>query len=179
MGNWSSPGPERRRQNYAKSRSGNRICRRHFGWAVILGLLAACSQEEMLNKIASPAEQATARKYIDDLRHLDFVDIEKVVDPSIADELAGGTLAKMAAVIPAGNPTSVKLVGAKRSSSESAGAMLNLTYSLIRIERSSIRCVERGIHGGSRYPGHVGRLHHDENETAKVALDSPHFIRVR
>jgi hypothetical protein len=27
--------------------------------------------------------------------------------------------------------------------------------------------------------GHVGRLHQDENETAKVALDSLHSIRVR
>ena len=101
---------------------------RCFNWILILGMLAACSQKDMLQKFASPAEQATAQKYINELRSLDFGDIEKAIDPSIADEVAGGTLAKMAALIPEGTPTSVQLVGANRFSSESAGTTLNLTY---------------------------------------------------
>jgi hypothetical protein len=95
---------------------------------LILGMLAACSQKDMLQKFASPAEQAIAQKYIDELRSLDFGDIEKVIDPTIANEVAGGTLAKMAALIPSGIPTSIQLVGANRFSSESAGTTLNLTY---------------------------------------------------
>jgi hypothetical protein len=79
-------------------------------------------------KFASPAEQAIAQKYIDELQSLDFGDIEKVIDPTIADKVAGGTLAKMAALIPNGTPTSVQLVGANRFSSESTGTTLNLTY---------------------------------------------------
>jgi hypothetical protein len=102
--------------------------RRCLCWILILGALAACSQKDMLQKFASPAEQAIARKYIDELRSLDFGDIEKALDPSIANEIAGGTLAKMAALIPGGPPTSVQLVGANRFSSESTGTMLNLTY---------------------------------------------------
>jgi hypothetical protein len=102
--------------------------RRGFYSIVVLGMLAACSQEEMLQKLASPAEQAVARKYIDELRSLDFGDIEKVIDPTIADQVAGGTLAKMAALIPEGTPTSVQLVGAYRFSSPSVGTTLNLTY---------------------------------------------------
>jgi hypothetical protein len=128
MGNVSVPGPLWRRQNYPKFGSRTGLRGLHLGYVVLFSLLAACSQEEILQKIASPADQAIARKYIDDLRTLDFVDIEKVADPSIADELAGGTLAKMAALIPATTPTSVTLVGANRFSSGSAGTVLNLTF---------------------------------------------------
>src|ERR1700735_3443840 len=92
-----------------------------LGWALSLSLMAACSQEAMLQKFASPEEQETARHYIDQLRSGEFSDIEKVIDPTIADELRGGTLAKMSALIPEGPPTSVQLVGANRFSSESAG----------------------------------------------------------
>jgi hypothetical protein len=48
---------------------------RCLNWILILGMLAACSQNDMLQKFASPAEQAIARKYIDELRSLDFGDI--------------------------------------------------------------------------------------------------------
>ena len=101
---------------------------RCLNWILILTMLAACSQKDMLQKFASPAEQTSARKYIDQLRSLDFGDIEKTIDPTIAGEVAGGTLAKMAALIPEGTPTSVQLVGANRFSSDSAGTTLNLTY---------------------------------------------------
>jgi hypothetical protein len=99
-----------------------------LGWILTWSLLAACSKEDMLQKFASPAEQAIARKYIDELRHQDFAGIEKAIDPSIADGLGGGTLAKMAALFPEGTPTSVQLVGANRFSSASAGTTLNLTF---------------------------------------------------
>jgi hypothetical protein len=99
-----------------------------LGWALSLGLMSACSQEAILQKIASPEEQATARHYIDQLRSGEFADIEKVIDPTIADEAGGDTFAKMSALIPKGTPTSVQLVGANRFTSESAGTSLNLTY---------------------------------------------------
>jgi hypothetical protein len=99
-----------------------------LGWALSLGLMAACSQEAILQKVASPEEQATARHYIDQLRSGEFAEIEKVIDPTIADEASGDTFAKMSALIPKGAPTSVRLVGANRTSSSSAGTSLNLTY---------------------------------------------------
>jgi hypothetical protein len=95
----------------------------------LLGFLAtACSQEDMLRKIAPPEQQDIARAYIEKLRNHDFADIEKAMDPSIAGELQGGMLEKMAGVIPAGEPTSVKLVGANQFSYKDAGTALNLTY---------------------------------------------------
>jgi hypothetical protein len=89
---------------------------------------AGCQQKDLLQKFASPAEQAIARKYIDELRSRDFGDIEKAADPSIAGELAGGTLAKMASMIPNAPLISVQLVGANRFTSAAAGTTLNLTY---------------------------------------------------
>jgi hypothetical protein len=101
---------------------------KYFGWFVLAILLAACSQEEWLRKIASPEEQAVAQKYIQQLRNQDFGDIEKAIDPSIANELRGGVLERMAALIPSGTPTSVKLIGANRFSSPTVGTTLNLSY---------------------------------------------------
>jgi hypothetical protein len=91
-------------------------------------LATACSQEDILRKIATPAQQDIARAYIEKVRNRDFADIEKAADPRIAADLQGGTLDKMAALIPAGAPTSVKLVGANEFSSKQAGTTLNLTY---------------------------------------------------
>jgi hypothetical protein len=94
-----------------------------------LGFLAtACSQEDIIRKIAPPAQQDIVRAYIEKLRNHDFAEIEKAMDPSIAGELQGGMLEKMAGVIPAGEPTSVKLVGANQFSYKDAGTALNLTY---------------------------------------------------
>jgi hypothetical protein len=94
-----------------------------------LGLLAiACSQEDLMRRIAPPAQQDFARAYIEQLRNRDFAAIEKALDPSIAQELPGGTLEKMAGLIPAGTPTSIKLVGANQFSSPQAGTTINLTF---------------------------------------------------
>jgi len=94
-----------------------------------LGILAvACSQEEWMRKVAPQEQQDIARAYIEKLRNHEFADIEKAADPSIAGALQGGTLEKMAALIPAGVPTSVKLVGANQFSSKADGTTLNLTY---------------------------------------------------
>jgi hypothetical protein len=128
MGNMPRLKAERDCQGNPTPRSVPGNIRRCLNWILILGMLAACSQKDILQKFASPAEQAIARKYIDELRSLDFGDIEKTIDPTIAGDVAGGTLVKMAALIPKGTPTSVQLVGANRFSSDSAGTTLNLIY---------------------------------------------------
>jgi hypothetical protein len=81
-----------------------------------------------MRKIAPPAQQEIAQHYIEQLRNRDFGDIQKAIDSSISDELRGGILEKLADSIPAGTPTSVKLVGANQFSSEKVGTTLNLTY---------------------------------------------------
>jgi hypothetical protein len=99
------------------------------GWLLSLILLAACSQDAIMQKFASPEEQATAKKYIQQLRNRDFSEIEHVVAPAIAGPTLEGTLTKMADLLPAGPPSSIQLVGAHRMSSLSDGSTtVNLTF---------------------------------------------------
>jgi hypothetical protein len=81
--------------------------------ALIIGF-AACSKQELMQRLASPEEQAVAKGYFDLLRQQQYEAIEKGMDPSISGPSVHRTLVAMAASIPAGNPTSVKLVGAQR-----------------------------------------------------------------
>jgi hypothetical protein len=90
--------------------------------------LAACDQQTLLAKLASPAEQATAKAYIDQLRHHEFGEIEKAADPSIAGPSLEGTLDKMAAMMSPGPPISVNLIGAYRFASTAHGTVLKLTF---------------------------------------------------
>jgi hypothetical protein len=100
----------------------------YLGWLLSVSLLTACSQEEMLQKFASPEEQAVAKKYIDQLRSRDFSEIEKAADPGIASPALERTLSEMAALIPSDPPLSVKLVGAHRFSSTTAGTTVDLVF---------------------------------------------------
>jgi hypothetical protein len=110
-------------------------------WRVVMGRIqpillvlgaaivsAACSQGAMLQKFTSAEEQATARAYIDQLRHHDFSEIEKAAAGSISGPSLEPALNQMAALIPADPPISVQLVGAQRFSSTSAGTDVNLTF---------------------------------------------------
>jgi hypothetical protein len=100
---------------------------RQFAFQVLLLVLAGCTQQNLLQKFASQAEQDLARHYIDFLRQNRFEDIERVIDSSIGGPSLHGTLGKMAALIPAGEPTSVTLVGVNRMNTASA-TTLNLTF---------------------------------------------------
>ena len=96
---------------------------------VPLLLLGACTPQATLEKFTSPAEQAVAQQYIDDLRHRQFAAIEKDADPTIAGPDMANALDRMAELIPAGDPTSIKLVGAQRVTSAGATTVnLNLEY---------------------------------------------------
>jgi len=87
---------------------------KYLGCLLLVFLLYGCSQEEILQKFSTPADQAIAKNYIDRLRGHDFDEIEKAFDENIKGRDLPGTLAKMANLIPAGEPTSIKLVGAER-----------------------------------------------------------------
>jgi len=118
-------------------------------WIFVSILVVACSQEDWMRKIAPPEQQAIARNYIEQLRNLDFSDIEKAVDPSIAGDMQGGMLEKMAALIPAGAPGSVKLVGANKFTSNQVGTTLNLTYEYQIGEKFVLINVARKIKDGA------------------------------
>jgi hypothetical protein len=66
---------------------------------VLIGLVA-CNQDELLQKFASPDDQAIAKGYIDHLRGRKFEEIEKALDPSIRTANIRDTLTKMADLIP-------------------------------------------------------------------------------
>jgi hypothetical protein len=82
----------------------------------LMFLLAACSQQELMEKFSTPQDQAEARHYIDLLRAGNFVEIEKGADSSISHAAFQTELPKMAAVFPDGQPRSITLVGAQRRS---------------------------------------------------------------
>lgn len=77
-------------------------------------VISGCNKESILEKLASPEDQAFAKHYIELLRSQAFEEIEKAADPSIGDPDLRLKLEKMAASIPPGQPRSVKLVGAQR-----------------------------------------------------------------
>ena len=98
-----------------------------YAACVLVLMLAGCTQEQMLQKFASPDDQATARGYIDELRAHKFDALESAADPSIQGPTLQSTLAQMADLIPQGNPTSVKLVGAQSYRSPE-GETVNTTF---------------------------------------------------
>ena len=75
-------------------------------------LLTACSRQDMLHKFSISQDQAVAKGYIDQLIHRNFDPIEAAMDPSIRRPSLHQTLERMAALVPAEAPLSVKLVGA-------------------------------------------------------------------
>ncbi|HEY2345366.1 MAG TPA: hypothetical protein VGH80_05705 [Xanthomonadaceae bacterium] len=100
---------------------------RQMLFLLALLFLCACSQQDIIAKFTTKQEQATAQAYIERLRARDFDPIEKALDPSIRDPDSGATLARMAGMIPAGQPTSMELIGAHSSDTGSVHR-INLTY---------------------------------------------------
>jgi hypothetical protein len=95
---------------------------------ILLVLCAGCtSPEDSLHKAASLEQQATAKTYIARLRSGDFDAIEKAIDPNIKTPTLRATLERMAQSVPAGEPSSVKLVGVQKLAT-SAGTTLNTTF---------------------------------------------------
>ena len=80
---------------------------------LLLIATSGCSQQDLIQRFASPEDQSTAKNFVALLRRQDFDAIEGTADQSIKGPELRPALEKMAAVIPAGDPTSVKLVGAQ------------------------------------------------------------------
>jgi hypothetical protein len=100
---------------------------RQYVLPVLLLILVGCSKADLLQKFASPEDQAVAKNYINLLRQQQFEVIETDADSSIAGASLHETLVKMSALIPPGEPTSVTLVGAQQR--KMAGtSTVNLTF---------------------------------------------------
>lgn len=77
--------------------------------------MTGCDQASTMNKIIPPDVEAIAKNYINLLRSNNFDVIEKDLDPSGKGPNIRETLASMAALIPAKQPISIKVVGAQVS----------------------------------------------------------------
>ena len=69
---------------------------RHIVYFLMTLCMCGCSQNDLLQKFASPAEQATAKGYIELLRSRDFAAIEAATDQSIKGPTFHTTLEAMA-----------------------------------------------------------------------------------
>jgi hypothetical protein len=119
-----------------------------FLW-VGVAILAACSPEDWIKTIAPPEQQEIVRHYIEQLRSRDFNSLKNAADPSIAADFGDETLKKMADLIPAGEPTSVKLVGANQFSSKAVGTTRDLGYEYQFGEQFILIQVNRKIKDGT------------------------------
>src|SRR5579859_4230791 len=75
-------------------------------------LISGCDKQDIFNKFSSPEDQKVARGYFDDLSARNLDAIENDVDPSLKGPGLRPTLQKMTELMPAEEPTSVKVVGA-------------------------------------------------------------------
>jgi hypothetical protein len=78
----------------------------------LCAFLLGCDDAAMMRKWTPPEAEANARNYIELLRQGKFDRIEHDLDPSITDSNIRDTFAKMAALFPAEDSESVKVVGA-------------------------------------------------------------------
>jgi hypothetical protein len=79
-----------------------------------------------MNRVTSPQDAAAARNYIDLLRQNKFAQIEKDMDPSLQYLNLRDVLTNMAALLPAQQPVSVKVVG-MNTIRESNSSTINAT----------------------------------------------------
>lgn len=85
--------------------------------AVLLALcllLTGCNEKAVVDAIASQEQQTYAHRQFERLRARDFAGVEAALDPSLASPTLRATLQRMAAMIPPGEPRSVRFVGAQK-----------------------------------------------------------------
>lgn len=86
---------------------------RFLAITLIALVLGGCDRYALVEKFSTPELQAEAKDYIAKLRSRDFAAIESAIDESLKSGQLPAELTKMADLIPAGEPTLVRLVGAQ------------------------------------------------------------------
>lgn len=83
-----------------------------LGGIAFCAFLVGCDSATLVKKWTPPENESTARRYVDLLQQGKLDQITRDLDPSLWGEPnAQDTFAKMAAIVPAGIPESVKVVG--------------------------------------------------------------------
>lgn len=100
---------------------------RFLAMCIVALVAAGCSQDQLLQKFSTPADQAEAKAFIGKLRARDYTAIEKAMGPSLKSDTLRPALVAMADLFPAGDPKSVKLVGA-HVNYDAGGTTVNSTF---------------------------------------------------
>ncbi len=79
--------------------------------AVMKQCIFGCDQAKVMKILTPPEAESNARYYVDLLRQGKFDQIKSALDPSAVDPNLRDELTQMAALFPAENPESVKVVG--------------------------------------------------------------------
>lgn len=83
----------------------------HIAGALILGIIVGCDQASTMKAMTPAEDEQAARTYLKLLQDNKFEEVEKDLDPGIKTPNSRDLLKKMAALIPAEAPRSVKVVG--------------------------------------------------------------------
>lgn len=94
---------------------------------LLMLILAGCSKEDMIAKFTPRQEDQEARAYIQQLQDKKLESIEAHLDPGIQSANAHKALEKMASLLPAGQPKSIKTIGAQTVENNGV-KQVNLTY---------------------------------------------------
>lgn len=78
---------------------------------IVILMSSSCSQKASLEKLSTPEDRAVAQSYIDQLRLRQFDAIEAAIDENIKSPDLRDKLSKMADTLPAGEPSSIKVIG--------------------------------------------------------------------
>ena len=82
---------------------------------ILAMLVAGCNQHAFMEKFSTPEVLADAKSHVAKLQSRDFASLEDAMDDRLKQELKRSTLSQMADLIPAGQPSSIELVEAKRT----------------------------------------------------------------
>ena len=95
---------------------------------LFLAVLSGCNQAALMKIVVPQEDEAITRRYVDDLRQNRLDQIERDMDPVLKDSSLHGTLASMAAMFPAAEPVSTKVVGFRSFFGNGRGAEITLEY---------------------------------------------------
>lgn len=95
---------------------------------LFLAVLSGCNQATLMKTMTPQEDETLARRYMDDLLQNRLDQIEHDLDPRLKDSNTPATLASMAAMFPAQEPSSTKVVGFRSFLGNVQHAEITLEY---------------------------------------------------
>ncbi len=96
-----------------------------FAVAVLfcLATFAGCDQQAAIDRITPKEEAALAKRVLAQVAAREFLEVEKQIDPGLRGPQVRGALEQMAGQFPAGEPKSIRTVGAFTSKNTTTSAI--------------------------------------------------------